>query len=315
MTRLVPTFHVGPIPIHGDLVLAPMASFSDLPFRSICRQLGSAMSYTGFVNAQDVLGNFARIERKLAYLEEERPLVFQLFDDDPARLLEAALRLQALGPDVIDINMGCSTRHVSGRGAGAGLLRDPLKVARIFSALSRALDAPVSAKMRLGWNEPERNHTLIARIVEENGGALLAVHGRTRQQGYDGRADWDAIAEVKAAVSIPVIANGDVCTLADIECIQAHTACDAVMIGRAAIGNPWIFARLERDQVSAQEVRAMLARHLQRSLAFYGQERGLLLFRKHASRYLHALPAPDRKRLLTIERPAEFLRALESLAV
>jgi tRNA-dihydrouridine synthase B len=314
MSSIDANFIVGGVPVYGDLTLAPMAGFSDLPFRSICRGLGSAMSYTEFVNATEIQQNFERVEPRLAYLEEERPVVFQLFDSDPQRLLQAALRVQELGPDVIDVNMGCSVRHVSGRGAGAGLLRTPIKIARMIRLLSHSLDVPVSAKIRLGWDDDCRNHVLIARIIEENGGALIAVHGRTKAQRYSGEADWDAIAEVKAAVSIPVIANGDVRSVADIERIKAYTGCDAVMIGRAAIGNPWIFSRLGRDQVSVEMLREMMTCHLDRMLGFYGRERGLMLFRKHASRYLEPLGISDehRRRLLTIVEPAEFLSEFEA---
>lgn len=310
-----PTFLVDTIPIYGDLILAPMAGFSDLPFRSICRELGSAMSYTEFINALDVLQNSQRLMHKLAYLPEERPVVFQIFDNDPARLLEVAQKLQELGPDIIDINMGCSVRRISGRGAGAGLLLTPLKVGRIIRSLSRALEVPVSAKIRLGWNEQTRNHLLIARIIEENGGSLIAVHGRTKAQGYSGQADWDAIAEIKAAVSIPVIANGDVRTIADIERIKARTSCDGVMIGRAAIGNPWIFSRLDREQVPTNLARETMSRHLERVLSFYGSEMGMMLFRKHASRYLglFAMPREKRIQVLNASHPEEFMAAFEAI--
>jgi tRNA-dihydrouridine synthase B len=310
-------FYVGEVPVYGDLILAPMAGFSDLPFRSICRRLGSAMSYTEFVNALGVHQDFGRIEPRLAYLPEERPVVFQLFDSDPQRLLEAALRVQELGPDVIDVNMGCSMRHVSGRGAGVGLLRTPVVAARMIRLLSRSLEVPVSAKIRLGWDEERRNHILMARIIEENGGALVAVHGRTRAQRYGGVADWEAIAEVKAVVTIPVIANGDVRTVTDIERIKTYTGCEGVMIGRAAIGNPWIFSRLDRDRVPVEMLQEMVTCHLERMLGFYGRQRGMLLFRKHASRYLEALALPDetRKRLLTIEQPLDFLRRFEALII
>ncbi len=292
-----------------------MDGYSDLPFRSLCRELGSAMSYTEFINAIDVIYGHPRLEEKLAFLPQERPVVYQLFDSEPDRLLEAALRLQERRPDIIDINLGCSARCVSGRGAGAGLLRQPETVAQIFARLSRALRLPVTAKMRLGWDDESRNYRLIARVVEENGGALIAVHGRTRSQRYAGHADWDAIAEIKQSVSIPVIANGDVRCVADIERIQRHTACDGVMIGRAARGNPWIFARLDRQQVPPEMVRSTLLNHLHRMLDFYGQPHGLLRFRKHADHYLSPLDIPPelRQRLLTAQDSVEFIETLEIL--
>jgi tRNA-dihydrouridine synthase B len=246
-------------------------------------------------------------------------VVFQIFDSDPARLLKAAQKLQGLPPearpDIIDINMGCSNRSVSGRGAGAGLLRTPQKVAQIFQLLVGELQMPVTAKIRLGWNTQTRNYVQIARIVEENGGALVAVHGRTRHQGYTGQADWDAIAEVRQALSIPVIGNGDVHSVADIERMKAHTGCAAVMIGRAAIGNPWIFSRLDRSQVTHEQVLQMVQRHLERMMAFYGPELGLLIFRKHASRYLgvYNLPEEQRRRLLTTENAVDFVDFWASL--
>ena len=182
------TFEVGPVRVRGDLILSPMEGYSDQPYRSLCRELGSAMSYTEFINAIDINQNLPRIEKKLKFAPDERPVVFQIFDNDPVRLLEAALRLQERGPDIIDINMGCSVRKVSGRGAGAGLLRTPIKVARIFRTLSHHLEVPVTAKIRLGWDDGSLNYKLISRIVEENGGSLIAVHGRTKVQGYGGRA-------------------------------------------------------------------------------------------------------------------------------
>jgi nifR3 family TIM-barrel protein len=211
--------------------------------------------------------------------------------------------------------MGCSVNNVAGRGAGAGLLRSPLKIARIFRKLSRALQIPVTGKIRLGWDETSRNHRLVARVIEENGGALVAVHARTKAQLYGGRADWDAIAEVKQVVSVPVLGNGDVRTLADIRRLQAHTGCDGVMIGRGAIGNPWIFSRLDRVQVPPDLLRGTMLRQLELMLAFYGEEEGLVRFRKHASRYLTplSLSKEQRLRLFTACHPAEFISLLDSL--
>lgn len=311
-----PSFTVDGLPVYGDLILSPMDGVSDLPFRSLCRELGSAMSYTEFINAIDVLQGNPSVRRKVTFLPEERPVVFQIFDDQPQRLLEAALRLQELAPDIIDINMGCSAKTVSGRGAGAGLLRTPHKIARIFRTLSRALDVPITGKIRLGWDDASRNYSLVARIIEENGGKLLAVHARTKSQGYGGLADWDAIAEVKQLVSIPVIGNGDVHTLADIARMKAHTGVDGVMIARSAIGNPWIFGRMDRAEVPLQMVRETMLRHLERMLTFYEGDYGLVLFRKHASRYLSPYPLTREQRqgLLQSEQPEQFIALLESLS-
>ena len=197
-----PVFHVGPVAVHGDAILAPMDGYSDWPFRSLCRSLGSAMSYTEFVQAEHILRSDRYMNKKLHFEADERPVVFQLYGDEPDALLEAALKVQQLGPDIIDINMGCPAKSVACRGAGVGLMRTPLKVARLFRRLSRALSVPVTGKMRLGWKDA-RTYGLIARIVEENGGCLIAVHGRTREQNYGGQADWDAIAEVKSLVRHP----------------------------------------------------------------------------------------------------------------
>lgn len=308
-----PSFYIDSIPIYGDLILAPMDGYSDQPFRTICRELGSAMSYTEFINAIDVLNGHPYLHEKLAFQPAERPVVYQVFDNDPGRLLEAALRLQERQPDIIDVNLGCSARTVSGRGAGAGLLKEPLKIAAIFQALTHALRTPVTAKIRLGWDETSRNYRQVARLLEENGAAAIAVHGRTRAQGLRGKADWDAIAEIRQAVSIPVIANGDVVTATDVGRIKAHTGCPAVMIGRGAVGNPWIFSRLDREQVPQGEVQRVIHSHLERMLAFYGMPHGLIWFRKYILRYLrpYSMTTSMRQQLLKTENVGEFLTMVD----
>lgn len=299
------SFLIRDIPVYGDAILAPMDGFSDLPYRSLCRRFGSAISYTPFVNAMEVLAGSSRSLHLLDFLDEERPVVFQLFDSDEARLLRAAQVVLERRPDVLDINMGCSVRCVSGRGAGAGLLRDPRKVGRIIASLSRTLPIPITAKIRLGWDAGSRNHLDVARAIAENGGALIAVHARTREQGYTGHADWDAIAAVKAAVSIPVIGNGDVQRPEDIQRLMDHTGCDGVMIGRAAVGNPWIFQRRDRREVSREEIVTTIRQHLLGMLETYGPRDGVVLFRKHLTRYLPPLnPLDDlRSALLTCVDP------------
>ncbi|GAB4580274.1 MAG: tRNA dihydrouridine synthase DusB [Anaerolineales bacterium] len=303
------------LPISGDAILSPMDGYSDQPFRSLCRGLGSAISYTEFVKAEDVLERIQHVDEKLAFTEAERPVTFQIYGDDPGKILDAALRIQERGPDVIDVNMGCPAKTISARGAGVGLMRTPDKIAEIFRLLTSHLKVPVTGKMRLGWDENTRNYLQVAKIVEDNGGQLLAVHGRTRTQGYAGQADWDAIAEVVDAVKIPVIGNGDVNTVADIDRMKAHTGCAGVMIGRAAMYNPWLFSRLERDQVPPEVVRTTMIRHLEANQAFYGPERGLVLFRKYASRYLspYEMSREVRQRLMTRETAEEFVELLEEI--
>lgn len=305
-------FHIGNVPVHGDAILAPMDGFSDWPFRSICRELGSAMSYTEFVKAEFIVRAFEHMGPRFSYQEDERPVVFQLYGDDADELVAAAQRVRTLRPDVLDINMGCPARTVAASGAGVGMMRTPLKVARLFRRLTKTLDIPVTGKIRLGW-EDFRSHTLIARIVEGEGGAAIAVHGRTKEQGYGGEADWDAIAEVQEAVKIPVIGNGDVRHPEDIKRMKTHTGCAAVMIGRAAVGNPWIFSRMERAEVPAQAVKVLVHRHLERSMAFYGEHKGLIIFRKHARQYLklQRLPRAVRTRILLQPDPQTFLQMLD----
>jgi nifR3 family TIM-barrel protein len=312
--NLTPAFYIRDVAIYGEAILAPMDGYSDWPFRSLCRALGSAMSYTEFVQVDKILSRSNQPRKKLYYEESERPITFQLYGDDPDLILEAALRVQELGPDIIDINMGCPAKSVAHRGAGVGLMRSPLKIARTFKKLTAALKVPVTGKIRLGWQD-NRNYQLIARIVEENGGSLIALHGRTKEQSYSGQANWDAIAEVKAAVKIPVIGSGDVKTVADIDRMKKHTGCDAVMIGRGAIANPWIFSRLDREQVTPAQVQEMVREHLARNIQFYGEEDGQRLFRKHAVQYLllRSLDREARKEILKRRPNEEFLEVLNQI--
>jgi nifR3 family TIM-barrel protein len=289
MQRETAFFYIGDTPVNGDLILAPMDGFSDLPFRSLCREFGSAISYTAFVNAIDILQDSDAAWQALRYMEHERPVVFQIYDSDEERLIQAARAIRSLEPDAIDVNMGCSVRSVSGRGAGAGLLREPDKIERILGGLVSELDLPITAKIRLGWEDPDRNYMQVAQAIERAGASLLAVHARTRQQGFRGEADWDAIAEIKSSISIPVIGNGDVQTPDDARRLLAHTSCDGVMIGRAAMGNPWIFRYQALENVSIDELSVVVGTHLARMLDFHGYEEGLTRFRKHLKRYLAPL--------------------------
>lgn len=307
-----PNFYVRDIPVYGDAILAPMDGFSDWPFRSLCRALGSAMSYTEFVRAGNINQAYKHMGPRLSFEEMERPMVFQLYGDDPDEIVKAALRVQDRRPDIIDINMGCPAKNVVYSGAGVGMMMTPIKVAHTFRKLTKVLKIPVTGKMRLGWDQ-YKSYKLIARIVEENGGSLIALHGRTKQQSYSGNADWDAVAEIKSMVKIPVIGSGDVKVAADIERMKKHTGCDAVMIGRAAIGNPWIFSRLDREDVPPAEVYRMVRQHLERSMTFYGDHHGLVSFRKHAVRYLrlYRMSREMRAKVMTKNTAEEFLALID----
>jgi tRNA-dihydrouridine synthase B len=312
-TGRLPNFHIGKLPVYGDLVLAPMDGYTDWPMRLICRELGSAMSYTEFVNVDEVA--FAHKERnsvrqKLEFQEEERPVAFQIYGSDEERLVSIAQRLEILGPDIIDINLGCSIRKIAERGAGAGMLKDPAAIGRLFARLTDVLELPVTAKIRLGWDGKTRNYLEVARALEDGGCRLIAVHARTRDQAMGGAADWDAIAEIKNAVRIPVLGNGNVRTVADIEAMRKQTGCDGVMIGRGAIGHPWIFSRIDKDVVPLEDRVAMASRHLRLMVGVYGEKQGCLIFRKHAVRYVHHLISVGklRSRLSMCSSVAEYER-------
>ena len=309
-----PNFHIRDIPIHGDIILAPMDGYSDWPFRSLCRELGSAMSYTEFVKVEKILSRSKEPAKRLFFKEAERPMTFQIYGEDPELILKAALKIQELNPDVIDLNMGCPAKTIADRGAGVGMMPSPLRIARTFRKLIKHLRVPVTGKIRLGWDR-NKNYKLIARIVEEEGGSLIAVHGRTKEQRYAGNADWDAIAEVKALVKIPVLGSGDVKTVADIDRLKVHAGVDGVMIGRGAISNPWIFSRIDRDQVTPQMMQELIHKHLARCVEFYGDEDGSRLFRKYAVQYLlmHSLTRDERKEILKPRPSGEFAKMLEQI--
>jgi len=315
---ITPCFYVGDLPVFGDLVLAPMDGITDSPFRALARQFGSAMSYTEFINGLDIVNQHPYLNERLKFSEEERPIFFQILDNDPQRIVQCALFLRQYEPDGIDINLGCSAKSVVNRGAGAALLRSPQTIAQIFSNLTKILDIPITAKIRLGWNEQSRvrqDYLKIAKVLEDNGAKLIAVHGRTQQQRYGEQADWEAIAEIKQAVRVPVVGNGNVRTPSDIKHMKTITQCDAVMIGRAAIGNPWIFSQREISQVAPSEVLRIMREHLMRMIAFYGMTRGLILFRKHAIQYLRTYPITrdERRQLLTTISPSQFMSCLNTI--
>jgi tRNA-dihydrouridine synthase B len=284
------SFRIGSLPVYGNLILAPMDGFTDSPFRLICRELGSAMSYTEFLNVDEIA--FARQRHglgwvKLRFLEAERPVSFQIYGNNVARMIDTAQRIEELGPDVIDINLGCSIHKIAERGAGAGMLKDPVLIGRLFSGLSAKLRIPITAKIRLGWDNSTRNYLEVARVLEENGCGLIAVHARTKDQGFTAPVDWNAIGEIKARAKIPILGNGNIHSVADSDRMLKETGCDGVMIGRAAIGHPWIFSRREKESVPLETCIAMARRHLEMVIETYDVSLGSVIFRKHAVKYVH----------------------------
>lgn len=306
-----PTFHVRDLPIYGDTILSPMAAYSDVPFRAICRQFGAAMHTTEFVPTEALLGDPNPLWRRLdVHPAGEHPMVFQIFGNDAHQILAAAQRIEAWGADIIDINMGCSVPKVSEKGAGVGMMRQPKLVAETFRLLSKHLRVPVTGKLRLGWDEASQNYLEIANIMVDNGAALVALHGRTRSQKYGGPADWEAIAKLKQSVPVPVLGNGDVRTVADIDRLKAYTGCDGVMIGRAALGNPWLLARIDREQLTFGEMTAVLRQHLQEALTYYGPADGLQNINRHLKKYLSGLAL---KPFLRAFQAAQTVTAFEEL--
>lgn len=311
MTDVV-SIHDMPSVDYFGVSLAPMAGYSDMPFRRICRRYGSALSYTEFVSTDAVVRENVRTLQMLRFAEDERPVIFQIFGYDADTIVEAALRLEALRPDGIDLNLGCSVPKVAHKGSGAALLQNPEKIVSIIEAMVKRLRVPVSAKMRIGWNDSGQAVD-IARRIEDAGASMLAIHGRTAEQRYTGRADWSVIGAIRDAVKIPLLGNGDIESLADAEEKMRRYGVDGVLIGRAAHGNPWIF-QSAANPLTARELCSVFAEHLQAMLHFHG-EQGLFRFRKHALQYARHvdLSGEGRKALLSADSVDQLIDAFHRI--
>ena len=309
-----PVFHIGSIPVFGNLILAPMDGICDQPTRALFREMGSAVTYTEFINVMDVPARLNNLYRRISFTPMERPLGFQLYGSQPEQFLIAAKLLSADQPDFFDINLGCSVRRVAGRGAGAGMLAQPQLIEEIFRLLKSEIDLPITAKIRIGFDEEHCNYLEVAEMLEKLGAAALAVHGRTRKQNWSVPSDWKPIREIKQRAAIPVIGNGDVRSVADITRMFAETSCDAVMIGRAALGNPWLFSHREKDTLPREEILDVIQRHWNDMAAFWGAEKASYTFRKHLKAYLDCpqFEGLETKSILNSLEPIEALnRALK----
>jgi len=298
-------FRVADRTIHSPLILAPMDGLTDYPLREIIKDFHPGIIYSEFINAIDFKNNHPHLEKIVKFSEDQRPFTYQIFDNSPDRILETALWLERFEPDFIDINLGCSARTIANRGAGAGLLKEPKIIKEIFFTLSRKLSIPVTAKMRLGWDENSLNYLEIAATLEEAGCQMIAVHARTKKQGYLGLPDWQAVAEIKKHASIPILANGNIETSNDIQKVKKITGCDGFMIGRGAIRNPWIFRGKALDQVHFEDRVQLIRNHIFLMADFYGKEQGLKLFRKYIKYYIRVenLEKEDRQNVYNIHEP------------
>jgi tRNA-dihydrouridine synthase B len=289
---------IGPYTIAPHVILAPMAGVTDKPFRVLCKRLGAGLCASEMTTSDPRFWNTAKSRHRMDHDGEPAPISVQIAGTIPEIMAEAARYNVAHGAQIIDINMGCPAKKVCNAWAGSALMREPALVARICEAVVRAVDVPVTLKIRTGWAAGQKNALEIARIAESAGIAALAVHGRTRDQQYTGTAEYDTIAEVKAALSIPVVANGDIDSPEKAAAVLAYTGCDAVMVGRAAQGRPWIFREIAHFLATGEhlpppslaEVRDVLLGHLEQLHGFYGEVSGVRIARKHLGWYAKDRP-------------------------
>ena len=284
---------IGPYQLKNNLVVAPMAGVTDRPFRLLCRTLGAGLAVSEMVASNSLLWGSEKTKRRANHEGEPEPKSVQIVGADPVMLAEAAKVNVSNGAQLIDINMGCPAKKICNVMAGSALLRDEALVARLLESVVKAVDVPVTLKIRTGWDSSLRNGVAIARLAEQCGIQALSVHGRTRADAFMGEAEYDTIAAIKAAVTIPVLANGDIDTPEKAKYVLAHTGVDGLMIGRAAQGRPWIFREIEHflktgeklPEPAPLEVRDILLGHLENLYEFYGEHLGVRVARKHISWY------------------------------
>ncbi|MBC5658374.1 tRNA dihydrouridine synthase DusB [Anaerosacchariphilus sp. NSJ-68] len=317
------TLKIGSVELPNPVILAPMAGVSDLPFRLLCREQGAGLVCMEMVSAKAIAYHNKNTEKLMETREQERPVSLQLFGSEPDLMAEIAAQIEERPFDILDINMGCPVPKIVGNGEGSALMKNPRLIEEIITKVSRAIKKPLTVKFRKGFDDDHVNAVEIAKIAEASGAAAVAIHGRTREQYYSGKADWEIIRQVKEAVSIPVIGNGDVDSPEKVRALLDATGCDGVMIGRAARGNPWIFHRVSEylktgklpDKPSREEIKAMMLRHARMQVEHKGDYTGIREMRKHISWYTTGLPgsAKLRGRINSVESLEEMEALLREM--
>lgn len=310
---------IGNVTLDNPIILAPMAGVSDLPFRLLCREMGAALVCMEMVSAKAILYKNRNTESLLEIDPRENPVSLQLFGSDPEIISTIAHQIEERPFDILDLNMGCPVPKIVNNGEGSALMKNPKLAGEIIRRTVRAIDKPVTVKIRKGFDDEHINAVEMAKIAEDAGAAAVAVHGRTREQFYSGKADWDIIRQVKEAVSIPVIGNGDLLTAEDVIAMEEQTGCDGFMIARGAQGNPWIFRQIlhyfetgeHLAKPTLEEVTQMILRHARMMLEFKGEYIGIREIRKHAAWYTAGYPNSARLRVAI--NNVESFEALEEL--
>ncbi len=323
MKNKIMPLQIGSVTLPNNLILAPMAGVTDLPFRLLCKEQGAGLLCMEMVSAKAILYKNKNTEALLTIDPEEKPVSLQLFGSDPSIMAQIAHQIEERPFDILDINMGCPVPKVVNNGEGSALMKDPVLAGKIIEQVAKATNKPVTVKIRKGFDEGHINAPELAHIAEECGAAAVAVHGRTREQYYSGKADWDIIRQVKKRVSIPVIGNGDLLSAEDVIAMQEQTGCDGFMIARGAQGNPWIFHQIlhyfetggHEKKPSVEEMRQMMLRHARMMIAYKGEYTGMHEIRKHAAWYTTGYPnsARFRGKINEVETYEELEKLLEQM--